>query len=102
MSGGELCSIARITGKEECDCSLLSLHIQGFFITTSGQNTLCFPNILILCPFTHFLTHLLYLYEVQKGLSHLELLVLLSLPGDFTLKAVPPTGDFVWPLLALC
>lgn len=54
MSGGELCSIARITGKEESDCSLLSLHIQGFFISASGQNSRCFPNVLTTGSFPSF------------------------------------------------
>lgn len=86
--------------------SVPPLHTQGFFITTSGQNPLCFPNILTTgsssstLTFHTALSHLLYQYQVKKGLSHLELPVLLSLLGKFTLKAVPPTVDLVWPCLA--
>lgn len=55
--------------------SLPPLHTQRFFITTSGQNPLCFPNILTTGSSSNTLTfhsalaHLLYQYQVKQGLS---------------------------------
>lgn len=83
--------------------SLPPLHTQGIFITTSDQTFPIFQIFWVVK--VHWLFSLPWLTRSistmsKKGLSQLELPVLLSLLGKFTLKAVPSTVDLGWPRLA--
>lgn len=71
-----------------------------FFITTSSQETLCIPKLTTgssssMMIFQIALAHLIYQYQFNKHLSHLELSVPLPVSNRFTLKAFSPTVDLV-------